>query len=120
MSTVATPPIKYGFQSAAAKEFPPIVIVANTTVCNLRCVHCPQGQGYPEREDYKATYMTWDVFKKAIDEVAENKITMLRFASDGESIIHPQFLDQVAYVKAKGISPLDLTTNAVLLDNPAF
>lgn len=116
---VFTPP-RYGFQSPAARVFPPIVILANTSVCNLRCVHCPQGQGYPDREDYQATFMKWDIFAKAIDEIAEHEIAMLRFASDGESVIHPQFLDQVAYTKAKGIAPLDLTTNAVLLDNPAY
>lgn len=109
-----------GFQSAAAREFPPIVILNNTSVCNLRCVHCPQGQGYTDRPDYEATYMAWDIFTKAMDEIAENEITMLRFASDGEPLIHPEGLDQIAYAKMKGIGPVDLTTNGVLLDNPAI
>lgn len=113
-------PVKYGFQSPEAVEFPPIIILENTTVCNLRCIHCPQGQGYPEREDYHAIYMDWDIYKKAIDEIAENKITMLRYSPAGEALIHPQFLDQVAYAKAKGISPVDLTTNGLTLDNPAI
>jgi len=113
-------PVKYGFQSPEAMEFPPIIILENTTVCNLRCIHCPQGQGYPEREDYHAIYMDWDIYKKAIDEIAENKITMLRYSPAGEALIHPQFLDQVAYAKAKGISPVDLTTNGLTLDNPAI
>jgi MoaA/NifB/PqqE/SkfB family radical SAM enzyme len=117
---MTTQPVRYGFQSEAAEEFPPIIILENTTVCNLRCIHCPQGQGYPEREDYHAVYMDWDVYKKAIDEIAENKITLLRYSPAGEAMIHPQFLDQVAYAKSKGITPVNLTTNGLTLDNPAI
>ncbi len=109
----------YGFQSPEAAEFPPMVILENTTVCNLRCIHCPQGQGYPEHPDYRAVFMDWDIYRKAIDEIAENKIILLRFSSDGEALLHRRFLDQIAYAKAKKISPVNLTTNGVLLDNPA-
>lgn len=114
------PAVTYGFQSPGAQEFPPMIILENTTVCNLRCIHCPQSQGYPERPDYHAVYMEWDIYKKAIDEIAENTITLLRFSPAGEALIHPQLLDQVAYAKAKGISPVNLTTNGLNLDNPAM
>lgn len=123
MSEQATAPraaVKYGFQSPEAVEFPQIIVLENTTVCNLRCIHCPQGQGYPDHPDYHALYMEWDVYKKAVDEIAEHKITLLRFSPSGEALIHPQFLDQVAYAKARGITPLNLTTNGLTLDNPAF
>jgi len=53
VQTEGTPSgIRYGFQSPEAAAFPSIIVLENTTVCNLRCIHCPQGQGYPEREDY--------------------------------------------------------------------
>ncbi len=110
----------YDFASAAARDFPSIITLENTNVCNLRCVHCPQGQGYPDRPDYHATYMNWDVYTKAIDEIAQHQITLLRYSPDGEALIHPQFLDQTAYAKAKGVKPVGLTTNGVLLDNPAI
>jgi hypothetical protein len=96
-----------------------MIILENTTVCNLRCIHCPQGQGYPEMPEYRAVYMSWDIYKKAIDEIAENKIILLRFSPAGEALIHPQFLDQVRYAKEKGVSPINLTTNALTLDSPA-
>jgi MoaA/NifB/PqqE/SkfB family radical SAM enzyme len=111
---------KYDFANAEAREFPPMVILENTTVCNLRCIHCPQGQGYPDHPDYHALYMPWDIYTKAIDELAQNKITLLRYSPSGEALIHPQFLDQLAYAKQKGISPVNLTTNALTLDNPAI
>lgn len=122
MSAAATEfvPQQYGYQSAEAIDFPPIIILENTTVCNLRCIHCPQGQGYPEREDYRAVYMPWDVYTKAIDEISKHKITLLRYSPAGEALIHPQFIDQVRYAKEKGISPVNLTTNGLTLDNPAI
>jgi pyruvate-formate lyase-activating enzyme len=110
----------YDFATPAAKEFPSIITLENTNVCNLRCVHCPQGQGFPDRPDFHATYMSWDVYTKAIDEIAQYPITLLRYSPDGEALIHPQFLDQTAYAKAKGVKPVGLTTNGVLLDNPAI
>jgi len=111
--------IHYGFQSPEAETFPPIIVLENTNVCNLRCIHCPQAHGYPERPEFHAHYMDWEIYKKAIDEIAEHKINHLRFSPAGEALIHPQILDQVAYAKAKGISPLNLTTNGLTLDNPA-
>ena len=114
------PNVVYDFPSPEAKEFPSIIVLENTNVCNLRCVHCPQGQGFPDHPDYHAEYMKWEHYTKVIDEIAERKVTVLRLSPDGEALIHPQFLDQIAYAKAKGISPMDLTTNGVLLDNPAI
>src|SRR5262245_54552610 len=107
MSTAMSRPVapegqRYGFASPAAEDFPQIIVLENTTICNLRCVHCPQGQGYTELPDYHAAYLEWDLFKKAIDEIAEHKITLLRYSPEGEALIHPQFLDQVRYTKEKG------------------
>lgn len=116
--TVAAP--KYDFPSAQAREFPMIVVLENTTVCNLRCIHCPQGQGYPEHPDYHAIFMPWDIYTKAIDELAGQKINVLRFSPSGEALIHPQFLDQLRYAKEKGVQPINLTTNGLTLDNPAL
>lgn len=64
--------------------------------------------------------MTWDVYKKTIDEIAEHNIDLLRFAPAGEALVHPQFLDQIAYAKSKGIGPVNLTTNGLTFDTQAF
>ncbi len=116
---MTTPP-RYGFASPAEAAFPQTVVMETTSVCNLRCIHCPQGQGYPERDDYVAEYMDWDLYTKAIDEIARHKIGLLRFATTGEPLVHPQFLDQIAYAKAKGVGPIDVTTNGVTLDTQAI
>jgi MoaA/NifB/PqqE/SkfB family radical SAM enzyme len=111
---------EYGFESAAAVEFPQTVIVENTNVCNLRCIHCPQGQGWPDSPGWHAHYLEWDLYAKLIDEIAENKVFLVRFAPEGEALVHPRFLDQIAYAKARGVGTLDLTTNGLNLDNQAI
>src|SRR5215831_11251441 len=118
--TIAPAGGAYGFQSAEAQDFPQIIVLENTTVCNLRCIHCPQGQGYPERDDYHAVYMPWATYTAAIDEIAQHRIILLRYSPAGEALIHPQFIDQVRYALEKGARPIDLTTNGLLLDNPAI
>jgi MoaA/NifB/PqqE/SkfB family radical SAM enzyme len=119
-ATADGPTVTYDFPSPAARAFPSMIILENTTVCNLRCIHCPQGQGYPDHPDYKAEYMAWDVYTRCIDEIAANEITLLRYGPAGEALIHPQFVDQVRYAKDKGVAPVNLTTNGVLFDNPAI
>jgi MoaA/NifB/PqqE/SkfB family radical SAM enzyme len=112
--------IKFGFPDKDHELFPQTIVLETTNVCNLRCIHCPQGQGLPERPDYHPGYIEWDVFKKAIDEIAEHKIGLLRISPAGEALVHPQFLDQIAYIKAKRVGPVDLTTNGLTLDNQAI
>jgi len=115
-----TKKVEFGFQTEKAKIFPPIIVLETTNVCNLRCIHCPQGQGYPTSPGYRATYMPWETYKKTIDEIALYDIDLLRFAPAGEALVHPQFLDQIKYAKSKGISPVNLTTNGLTLDTTAF
>lgn len=110
----------YDFESPTARQFPQIIALETTNVCNLRCIHCPQSQGYTKHPHYKPSFMEWDVYKKVIDEISDHKITVLRIAPAGEALVHPQFLDQMAYAKAKGIAPINLTTNGLTLDNPAI
>jgi uncharacterized radical SAM superfamily Fe-S cluster-containing enzyme len=110
----------YGFADEKARAFPQTIVVETTNVCNLRCIHCPQGQGFPDAPEYRAHYMPWDLYRKMIDEIAQYQITLLRISPAGEALVHPQFLDQIAYAKSKGVGPIDLTTNGLTLDNQAI
>lgn len=111
---------QFGFPDRDHQVFPQTIVLETTNVCNLRCIHCPQGQGYPDRPEFKAGYMHWDVFTKVIDEISKHKISLLRISPAGEALIHPEFLDQIAYMKAKNVGPVDLTTNGLTLDNQAI
>lgn len=107
--------IEYGFESDEAKAFPPMVIVDVTNVCNMQCTHCPHRE-IVKSPSYKPSFMEWKLHKKIIDEVSENNIILLRYASDGESLLHPRFLEMIEYAKSKDVSPVNLTTNGLLLD----
>jgi MoaA/NifB/PqqE/SkfB family radical SAM enzyme len=45
----------------------------------------------------------------------KDRLWVFRYASDGESLLHPRFLDFVEETKRAGIGPVDLTTNAMSL-----
>lgn len=107
--------MKYGFQFPKAGKFPPIIILDITNVCNLECIHCPHRK-IKKRLGYKPTFLKWGLYTKIVDEVSKNKILLFRHASDGESLLHPRFLDMIAYAKEHGIKPLNLTTNGLSLD----
>jgi len=105
---------KYGFVREQDREFPPMVIVDMTNVCNLSCSHCahPVIKKLP---GYKAGFMKLDVFCNIVDQVAGEDILLFRVASDGESIMHPQFFKMMTIAKEAGIKPLNLTTNGMFL-----
>lgn len=105
---------KHDFPYRAAEKFPPMIILSITNVCNLECLHCIQ-KSFKKNPKYKQRFMKWEIYKRTIDEIAENKIILLRHSSDGESLLHPDFLKMIIYAKKKGIKPVNLTTNGLLL-----
>jgi uncharacterized radical SAM superfamily Fe-S cluster-containing enzyme len=112
------PEVKYGFPSESARKFPPMVILDVCNVCNLECVHCPHGS--LKREDtYHPTFLKWEWFEKIAHEVGRHPGTLLRYASDGESLLHPRFLDMAAFAHQQGVHPQNLTTNGYALDAKA-
>ena len=59
--------------------------------------------------------MSMPLFKKIIDEISMyNNIALVPFFR-GESLLHPEFIEMMTYVKEKDISPVQLTTNATTL-----
>jgi len=107
--------IKYSFPSEEAREFPLMVILDVCNVCNLECIHCPHVTLKKEKS-YKPTFLKWGWFEKIAREVGKHPGTLLRYASDGESLLHPRFVDMVTYGHRAGARPQNLTTNGYLLD----
>jgi len=107
--------MKYDFPSEEAREFPPMVILDVCNVCNLECIHCPH-VALKKEDTYQATFLKWEWFEKIAREVGEHPGTLLRYASDGESLLHPRFLEMVAHAHQVGVRPQNLTTNGLSLD----
>ena len=106
----------HGFTKPEHADFPPILIIAVTNVCDMACIHCahPVMKRAP---GYKATFMDPAIHTRIVEETRhfKDRLWVFRYAADGESILHPQFLDMVEETKNAGIGPVDLTTNAMAL-----
>ncbi len=92
-------------------EFPERLTLELTNDCNLSCVMCPR------REMEKGTgYMDIELFRKIIAEASgQLPVTLVPFFR-GESLLHPDFLTMLKEAKQAGLGPVQLTTNAMLLD----
>lgn len=91
-------------------DFPLILNIEPTNRCDLRCVYCPRLKARKGTGD-----MSWELFTRIIDEAAGYRpLIMLNFHKDGESFLHPRFLDMVNYAREKNVAKtIHLNTNAV-------
>lgn len=107
--------MEYGFASPKHREFPPMVVVSIVNFCNLRCVHCHYPR-FAARPDFRRHSMEWDLWQKLCDEIAAHPWAILNLGTDGEPLLHKRLLDMLRYAKARGISPINITTNGVRLE----
>jgi len=112
----AVAPGDFGFVKPEHAEFPPIIIIAVTNVCDMACIHCAHPV-MKKAAGYRAVYMDPAIHTRIVEEVARfrDRLWVFRYAADGESLLHPRFLDFVEEAKAAGIAPVNLTTNAMAL-----
>lgn len=93
-------------------DFPSRVILEFTNNCNLSCCMCPR-----RYMNSRKGYLSQRLFKKIIDEIASHpKVSLIPFFR-GESLLHPEFIGMLKYIKSKGIAPVQLATNGLLLDD---
>jgi radical SAM protein with 4Fe4S-binding SPASM domain len=106
----------FGFVKPEHAEFPPIIIIAVTNVCDMACIHCAHPV-MKKSPGYRAVYMDPAIHTRIVEEVSRfrDRLWVFRYAADGESLLHPRFLDFVEEAKAAGIAPVNLTTNAMSL-----
>lgn len=100
------------------KKTPPFPLhmdIETTAMCNLRCPMC--GNRYISDEKFKNySHMDMSLYKRLVDECAENKIFSVRLSWRGEVFINPQFLECVYYAKVKKKIPqVSFLTNGMKL-----
>jgi pyruvate-formate lyase-activating enzyme len=91
--------------------FPPAVGIGLTTACNLQCTMCRRillGLDKPH-------YMSWSTYRLIIEQISQHRGVAVVPVGEGESLLHPSFLEMMGFAKAKGIRPLILVTNGTLL-----
>lgn len=90
--------------------FPSRVILEFTNCCNLSCAMCPR-----QYTNSRKGFLKYDLFKKVVDEISEYPGAGIIPFFRGESLLHPDFIPMLRYMKLKKISPVQLSTNGVLL-----
>ncbi len=93
-------------------DFPLHVDFETSFKCNLSCPMC--FRPHIERKDWND--MDFNLYKKGINECAENNLYSIRLNWRGEPTVNPKLIDMVAYAKEKGIKEVSFITNGKLID----
>jgi radical SAM protein with 4Fe4S-binding SPASM domain len=84
--------------------------VETTSICNLRCVMCPNKELKKEEKGF----MNFGLFRKIMDE-ARAYVFDVNLIHRGEGLLHPEFFRMLRYAHEAGIGT-KFHTNATLLD----
>ena len=74
---------------------------------------------YTRTEDFKTRvnqqFMSFELFKKIIDECVNYHVYSIRLSLRGESFIHPDIIPMIMYAQEKGIKEISSLTNGLAL-----
>jgi radical SAM protein with 4Fe4S-binding SPASM domain len=109
-------PDKFGFRNKDAEEFPEMVVVGMSFICNARCIHCPNAAtNFEATLRGKDRLMAWGVLKEIARQCA-SRSTLLRISSFGEILMHPQAVEMMCHVLDRKVDKnVALTTNGSML-----
>jgi len=93
-------------------NFPLLVDVELTNMCNFSCAMCPTGNETIQR---KSGYMTDATFLAILDEAVKYGVAM-RFVRWGEPLLHPQCFEFISTAKKYGV-PTHMNTNGYFMDD---
>jgi MoaA/NifB/PqqE/SkfB family radical SAM enzyme len=89
---------------------PEIVQIESTNICNAKCVFCPRDDMHR-----KQGIMSFDLFRKVVDECVELGITHVRVHNYGEPFVDRKLVEKVRYAKQKGIKEVGMISNGSLI-----
>jgi len=105
-------PERFGFKEGA-EEFPLMIMVTMSNVCNSRCIHCPFSMDSSLRKREDAKWMSSDLFRKIINECAHYK-AFIRVTGTGEPFMQPDLPDLLIEAKEKGVKCGCITNGSLL------
>ena len=95
-------------------EYPPLIQLELTSICNYRCIFCYQKDHTFSGSGSKFMgHMDFDMFKSIIDEIS-GKVPYITIASRGEPTMYKYFEDAMDYIRGKFLD-IKINTNASLL-----
>jgi len=95
-----------------ADDFPRIIHIENTNLCNANCIMCPH-----DSMKRQMGIMNMKLFKKLIDECSSYKYKCVHLHGFGEPFIDDKLVHKISYAKSKGINYVYIVTNGSLLDD---
>jgi MoaA/NifB/PqqE/SkfB family radical SAM enzyme len=91
-------------------EFPPMINIAITEKCNFSCIHCLRNRKPQGKQD-----MEPQLFRKLINETAQNSGCLLKLGGESEPAVHPQIRDFVSILSESKVKWV-VYTNGTLLE----
>lgn len=110
--TISHIPEKFGIK-AGAENFPLMVVVSVSYICNGRCPNCPYTQSTIRLTYNDAPLISVKVFSRIADEVGRFN-SWLRLTGGGEPLLHPELVYLIEYAKKAGCK-VGLITNGSML-----
>lgn len=89
---------------------PLAVDIELSSQCNFRCVFCQKTDDVFWK-DNEEEMMTWDTFKKIVDECVAIGVYSMKVNWRGEPTLNPHLAEYVAYMKSHGIHEVMMNTN---------
>lgn len=97
----------------ATTDFPKVVLLDNTSACNLRCSMCDHQNIKKYR---KIQTMPMELYRKIIDEIAvENPSARVWQIFFGDPFLCRSMPERIAYAKHKGLTDVVVNTNGCLM-----
>jgi hypothetical protein len=85
-------------EAARLPRFPYAVRIESTNLCNARCINCTR-----EIMTRATGVMEMGLFKKIVDECAENRAGVIHLHNFGEPFLDRQVFDKIRYIRDRGL-----------------
>src|SRR5687768_10346721 len=105
---------KHEWAPLPVPELPPRVLLDLATKCNLRCPMCPVWGSEENESDSVAGVMDLESSRRVLDELMAAK-PLVQPNMYGEPLLAPNLREQIAKMKAGGMS-VAMNTNGLTLD----
>ncbi len=97
-------------QNRILGDFPLNLDIESTNACDLRCIMCTRNF-----MTEKIGSISWDLYKKVVDEASDYRLPALKLNFRGEPLLHPDLPKLVKYAKDKGVLEVQFNTNGLSL-----
>jgi len=96
-------------------DFPLCLDIETTNVCNLKCTMCSRTIQIEDGTYVDIGTMSWDMYKKIIDEGSKNNLCSIKLNYLGEPLLDKYIIKRIEHAKKHGVIEVMFNTNASML-----